>query len=261
MPLHLGRSSTLTALGLPDHIEACLFDLDGVLTQTAKVHCAAWAQTFNRYLSQRAARTGEPYVPFAGSDYARYVDGRQRYDGVRAFLASRGIALPEGSPDDPPSRETVCGLGNAKNDLVLHLMAKDGVQPYPGSVRYLHACRQAGLRRAVVSASRNAKDVLRAARVAGLLEVVVDGTVAAERGLPGKPSPDTFLAAAECLGVPAERAAVFEDALAGVAAGRSGGFGYVVGVDRLGQSDRLLAAGASIVVNDLEQLLTEGESA
>lgn len=243
-------------LGLPDHVSTCLFDLDGVLTQTAKVHNAAWEQTFNDYLRQRAAANHERFKPYdPGPDYNRYVDGRPRADGVRTFLASRGITLPEGSPDDPPEAETINGLGNRKNVVLLERIHTDGVQPYEGSVAYLKAATVAGLRRAVVSASANCRDVVQAAGLAEYLEVRVDGLVARERGLRGKPHPDTFLAAAKLLGVQPGEAAVFEDALAGVEAGRAGQFGYVIGVDRVGQADELREHGADIVVRDLAELL------
>src|SRR3954447_11100420 len=243
-------------LGLPDGIEACLFDLDGVLTQTAKVHAAAWKQMFDEYLQDRAQRTGEDFVPFdAGDDYDEYVDGKPRYDGVRSFLQSRGIELPDGSPDDPPSTETVDGLGNRKNELVLELIGRDGVDAYDGSVRYVKAARDAGLRRAVVSSSTNCRDVLEAAGMIDLFEEIVDGTVAREQGLKGKPAPDTFLAGARALGLGPEHAAVFEDAVAGVEAGRAGGFGFVVGVDRVGHADALREHGADVVVKDLAELL------
>jgi beta-phosphoglucomutase family hydrolase len=244
-------------LGLPAHVTACLFDLDGVLTQTAKVHNAAWTETFNAFLKDRTAATGEPFRPFdPGPDYNRYVDGKPRADGVRSFLASRGITLPEGSPDDPPEAETVNGVGNRKNIILLKRIETGGVEVYPGSVRYLEAAARAGLRRAVVSASANCAAVVAAAGLDRLLEARVDGVVAHERGLRGKPHPDTFLAGAELLGVPPEQAAVFEDALAGVEAGRAGGFGHVVGVDRVGQADDLRAHGADVVVEDLAELLT-----
>jgi beta-phosphoglucomutase family hydrolase len=243
-------------LGLPDGIEAALFDLDGVLTQTAKVHNRAWKQMFDEYLRERARRTGEPFVPFdSGHDYDEYVDGKPRYDGVRSFLASRGIALPPGTPDDDPGTETIDGLGNRKNELVLALIERDGVDAYEGSVRYVHAARDAGLRRAVVSSSANARDVLEAAGMLDLFDEIVDGNVAADEGLQGKPAPDTFLAGARKLGVAPDRAAVFEDALAGVEAGRAGRFGWVVGVDRVGHADALREHGASVVVDDLSELL------
>jgi beta-phosphoglucomutase family hydrolase len=234
-------------LGLPDHISACLFDLDGVLTKTAAVHARAWKQMFDPFLRERAQHDGQPFVPFdAHDDYDRYVDGKPRDAGVRDFLAARGIELPEA---------TVETLGARKNDLVLELIRTEGVEVYEGSVRYLRAARDAGLRRAVVSSSRNCREVLEAAGIADLLEVVVDGIVAEERHLAGKPAPDTFVAAAGDLGVAPAQAAVFEDALAGVQAGRAGGFGFVVGVDRVGQREALLAHGADIVVNDLAELL------
>jgi len=243
-------------LGLPDGIEGCLFDLDGVLTQTAKVHAAAWKEMFDDYLRARAQRTGEQFVAFdAGADYDEYVDGKPRYDGVRSFLQSRGIELPDGSPDDPPSAETVDGLGNRKNELVLKLIERDGVEAYEGSVRYVKAARDAGLRRAVVSSSTNCRDVLQAAGIIDLFEEIIDGTVAHEQGLKGKPAPDTFLAGARALGLEARAAAVFEDAVAGVEAGRAGNFGFVVGVDRVGHADALRAHGADIVVKDLAELL------
>jgi beta-phosphoglucomutase family hydrolase len=243
-------------LGLPDGIEAALFDLDGVLTQTAKVHNRAWKQMFDEYLGERAKRTGEPFVPFdSGHDYDEYVDGKPRYDGVRSFLASRGIELPPGTPEDDARTETIDGLGNRKNELVLALIERDGVDAYEGSVRYVHAARDAGLRRAVVSSSANARDVLEAAGMLDLFDEIVDGHVAADEGLPGKPAPDTFLAGARKLGVEPARAAVFEDALAGVEAGRAGRFGWVVGVDRVGHADALREHGASVVVDDLSDLL------
>ena len=243
-------------LGLPDGVTACLFDLDGVLTDTASVHAAAWTQTFDAVLQARAARTGAPFVPFdPRADYVAYVDGRRREDGVRAFLASRGIELPEGGPDDPPEAETVHGVGNRKNALLLERLRAGGIKVYEGSRRYLCAARDAGLRRAVVSSSANTAQVLAVTGLADLVEVRVDGVTARERSLPGKPAPDMFLLAASLLGVPATQAAVFEDALAGVAAGRAGGFGFVVGVDRVGQSDALRERGGDIVVRDLAELL------
>ncbi|HET8975156.1 MAG TPA: beta-phosphoglucomutase family hydrolase [Solirubrobacterales bacterium] len=243
-------------LGLPDSIRACLFDLDGVLTQTARVHARAWKEMFDGFLKARAERSGAELVPFdAHDDYDAYVDGKPRYDGVRDFLASRAIELPEGAEDDPPSAETVHGLGNRKNQLVLAILKKDGVEPYEGSVRYLHAARDAGLRRAVVSSSANCREVLIAAGIEDLLEVRVDGIVAGEEKLIGKPAPDTYVAAAKKLGVQPGEAAVFEDALAGVESGRAGGFGCVVGVDRVGQADALREHGATVVVDDVADLL------
>jgi beta-phosphoglucomutase family hydrolase len=243
-------------LGLPDSVRACLFDLDGVLTQTATLHAAAWKEMFDAYLRERAERTGGAFVPFdAKDDYDEYVDGEPRYDGVRSFLASRGIELPEGESSDPPTAETVHGLGNRKNELVLRLIRERGVEAYEGSVRYLRAARDAGLRRAVVSSSSNCRDVLAAAGIEDLLEARIDGIVAGREHLRGKPAPDTFLAAARALGVEPAEAAVFEDALAGVAAGRAGSFGCVIGVDRVGQAEALRQHGADLVVSDLAELV------
>ncbi|MEU4211024.1 beta-phosphoglucomutase family hydrolase [Streptomyces sp. NPDC026206] len=245
----------MTTLGLPDAIRACLFDMDGVLTQTATVHAAAWKETFDAFLRRR---DGAGFRPFdAVTDYDEYVDGMPRADGVRSFLASRGIHLPEGDDDDPPERETVHGLGNRKNTLVLQKIKEMGVRAYPGSVRYAEAARAAGLHRAVVSSSANCHDVLVAAGIDRLFEVRIDGVVAAEQHLPGKPRPDTFLAAAHALGVPPSQAAVFEDALAGMEAGRAGKFGFVVGVNRAGQAEALRRHGADVVVDDLAELLEE----
>lgn len=243
-------------VGLPDHIRACLFDLDGVLTQTARVHAAAWKEMFDDFLRGRSQRSGEPFVPFdSKADYDEWVDGKPRLDGTRDFLASRGIELPEGSEDDPPGAETIYGLSNRKNDLVIRKIHEDGVEVYDGSVRYLHAVRDAGLHTAVVSSSANTAAVLECTHLSDLFDARIDAIVATERHLKGKPQPDTFLAGAQAVGVDARSAAVFEDALAGVAAGRAGSFGYVVGVDRVGQSDALREHGADVVVTDLAQLL------
>ncbi|MFD6025334.1 HAD family hydrolase [Streptomyces griseoluteus] len=242
----------MTQLGLPDTIQACLFDLDGVVTKTAVVHAAAWKETFDAFLRDHEGPDARPFDEVA--DYDEYVDGRPRADGVRSFLKSRGIELPEGGPDDPPDAGTVQGLGNRKNELLLEKIRTDGVEPYEGTLRYLAAVRAAGLATAIVSSSANCRDVLRSIDAEDLFDVRIDGVVAAERHLPGKPEPDTFLAAAEDLGVPPERAAVYEDALAGMDAGRAGGFGYVVGLDRTGQADALYAHGAHIVVKDLAEL-------
>jgi beta-phosphoglucomutase family hydrolase len=243
-------------LGLPDGVKACLFDLDGVLTDTAAVHNRAWKQTFDEFLRRRSEATGEPFVEFdPGADYNDHVDGKKREDGVRAFLASRGVVLPEGTPDDPPDADTVWGVGNRKNELLLATLERDGVEVYEGSRRYLQAAKDAGLRRAVVSSSANTAQVLSVTGLDALVELRVDGLTARERSLPGKPAPDTFLAAAADLGVTAAESVVFEDALAGVQAGRAGDFGYVVGVDRVGQAEALQASGADVVVQDLEELL------
>jgi beta-phosphoglucomutase family hydrolase len=231
-------------LGLPDGVTACLFDLDGVLTKTATVHANAWKEMFDGFLRER---DGPGFVPFdEHDDYDHYVDGKPRESGVRDFLASRGIQL---------SDDEVRHLGDVKNDLVQEVIKRDGVEAYEGSVRYLKAARDAGLRRAVVSSSHNCQQVLEAAGIADLLEERVDGNVAEERHLNGKPHPDTFLAGADALGVTAAQAAVFEDALAGVEAGRAGHFGCVIGVNRVGQRDALLEHGATVVVDDLAELL------
>ncbi len=256
MPVTISPASYIHRL--PDGISACLFDLDGVLTQTAIVHAAAWKEMFDAFLNDRARQSVDPFQPFEiDTDYVMYVDGKLRQDGVRSFLASRGIVLPEGSADDPPTVETVHGLGTRKNNLVQTIVRRDGVDTYEGSVRFVDVVRAAGLRTAVVSASRNCQMVLRAAGIEHLFEVRVDGVVAGERGLPGKPAPDTFLAAAEMLGTAPDGCAVFEDAVAGVAAGRAGAFGLVVGVDRVGHGDALRRNGADIVVTDLSELMEE----
>ncbi|MCW2506080.1 MAG: beta-phosphoglucomutase family hydrolase [Actinomycetia bacterium] len=251
-----------TALGLPAAITACLFDLDGVLTDTAVAHDRAWAETFDAFLRARAERTGEPFAPFDPvADYAAYVDGKPRVDGVRDFLASRGITLPEGRGDDGPGTETLHGLGNRKNEALLRRIRGEGVVVFEGSRRYLEAVRAAGLRRAVVSSSANTGEVLESTGLAPLVEGWIDGLTIARQGLKGKPAPDTFLAGARCVGVEPSHAAVFEDALAGVAAGRAGGFGFVVGVDRSGAADALREHGADIVVRDLAELLDGGSAA
>jgi beta-phosphoglucomutase family hydrolase len=244
--------------GLPHGVTACLFDLDGVLTRTATVHAAAWKQMFDAFLEVWSTRTGQKFVPFdAGADYDQYVDGRPRLEGTRSFLQSRGIDLPEGSPDDPPGELTVNGLSNHKNDLVLRLLREGGVEVYEGSVLYVRAVRDAGLGTAVVSSSANTAEVLDAAGISDLFDARIDGVVAAERRLPGKPAPDMFLAGAAALGVGPDGAAVFEDALAGVEAGGAGGFALVVGVDRVGQADELRRYGADVVVGDLSELMED----
>jgi HAD superfamily hydrolase (TIGR01509 family) len=238
-------------LGLPDSVRACLFDLDGVLTRTATVHFAAWKRTFDEFLHER-----EPGMPdFTQLDYNRFVDGRPRADGVRGFLESRGIHLPEGSPGDPWEAGTVQAIATRKNDAVLRELEEHGVEVYAGSVRYLHAVKDAGLAAAVVTATANGAQVIAAAGFADLIDTRIDGIVAARDGLRGKPHADTFLAGARALGVDPAGAAVFEDALAGVAAGKAGGFGLVVGVDRAGHAEDLRRAGADIVVADLAELI------
>jgi beta-phosphoglucomutase family hydrolase len=241
-------------LGLPDAIRVCLFDLDGVLTNTATVHFAAWKRTFDEFLQQHEPGS----EPFSQLDYNRFVDGKHRADGVRGFLASRGITLPEGSPGDPPGAATVQGIATRKNALVLTELEEHGVEVYPGSVDYLRAVKDAGLATAVVTASANGEQVIQAGGFADLIDERVDGVVAARDHLRGKPEPDTFLAGARVLGVEPAHAVVFEDAISGVAAGRAGDFGYVVGVDRVGQADALRDAGADIVVSDLSELREEG---
>jgi beta-phosphoglucomutase family hydrolase len=245
-------------LGIPDSSRGCLFDLDGVLTQTATVHAAAWQQMFDDFLRQQAQRTGGQFVPFDPvADYDKYVDGKSRADGTRSFLLARGIELPEGSDSDPPGTATIAGLSSLKNQIVLRKIADGVVQVYPGSVRYLHAVGEAGLRRAVVTSSANAGSVLEAAGLSGQFDAVVDGAVARREGLAGKPAPDFYLYAAKVLGLEPAEAVVYEDALAGVAAGRAAHVGFVVGVDRAGQAGALREAGADVVVRDLAELLDQ----
>jgi beta-phosphoglucomutase family hydrolase len=233
-------------LKLPEGITALLFDLDGVITQTAKLHAAAWKEMFDAYLRERSEQTGQPFEEFTPSDYDRYVDGRPRYDGVRTFLVARGI-----EPDD----ELVRRLGDRKNELVQTLIRERGVDVYEGSLEFVREAQREGLRRAVVSSSANTQEVLQSVGIEDLFEAVVDGLVAQREGLPGKPAPDTFLAGARALGAEPAQAVVFEDALAGVEAGRAGGFGWVVGVDRVGQRDALAERGADVVVDDLSELI------
>jgi beta-phosphoglucomutase family hydrolase len=233
-------------LKLPDGISACLFDLDGVITQTAKLHSAAWKEMFDTFLRERSEQTGEPFQEFTPSDYDRYVDGRPRLDGVRTFLEARGIE---------PDEELVRRLGDIKNDLVLKLIRERGVEVYEGSIDFVKEAQSEGLRRAVVSSSANTREVLQSVGIEDLFEAVVDGLVAQREGLPGKPAPDTFIAGARALGAEPAQSVVFEDALAGVEAGRAGEFGYVVGVDRTGQRDALAEHGADIVVDDLSELI------
>jgi beta-phosphoglucomutase family hydrolase len=246
-------------LGLPDGITACLFDMDGVVTRTAVVHAAAWKEMFDDFLREQSTETSTKFVPFDPvKDYDEYVDGKPRLEGTRSFLEARSISLPLGEPSDPPGSHTVWGLSNRKNDLVLKVLQRDGVEVYEGSSRYINAVRDAGLRTAIVSSSANTEQVLKAGGISDLFDTRVDAQVAAADGLRGKPAPDTFLAAARMLGVQPADAAVFEDALAGVAAGRAGKFGLVVGVDRAGQAAQLRAHGADIVVKDLGDLLRPG---
>ncbi len=259
--VHLGFTATggrevyvARVLGLPDRIEGLLFDLDGVLTQTAKVHFKAWKQTFDAYLKQR---DGDGFDPFTQDDYNEYVDGMPRYDGVRTFLDSRRIELPQGSPDDPSDAHTIDGIGNRKNELVLQLIKTDGVQAYDGSVAYVRRAREAGLPCAVVSASANCKDVLESAGIAGYFDARIDGIVATREHLRGKPHPDTFLAGARALDILPANATVFEDATAGVQAGHDGKFGFVVGVDRVDHAAALKQHGADVVVTDLSELLNQ----
>jgi beta-phosphoglucomutase family hydrolase len=242
--------------GLPDGVLACLFDMDGVVTQTATVHAAAWKQMFDEFLRQRAQSTGTEFVPFdPHHEYDAYVDGKPRLDGTRSFLESRGVPSGRWTPDDPPGTPTLYGLSNRKNNLVLQKIAAGGVQVYEGSITYIKAVRAGGIATAVVSASANTQQVLAAAGIEDLFDVRIDGVIAKQRGLRGKPAPDTFLAAAQALDVPAAHAVVFEDAQAGVAAGHAGHFALVVGVDRVGQADELREHGADIVVKDLSDLL------
>jgi beta-phosphoglucomutase family hydrolase len=244
-------------LGLPEKVRACLFDLDGVLTDTASVHTKAWKAMFDAYLSQRAERTGEKFVPFdAAADYRKYVDGKKREDGVRSFLDSRGIKLPDGSPDDPGDAETIYGLGNRKNEMFQKVLDKDGVEVFDGSRRYLEAASAAGLGIAVVSSSANTREVLQITGLEHFVQQRVDGITLREEHIAGKPAPDSYLRGAQLLDVSPDAAAVFEDALSGVAAGRAGNFGFVVGVDRVGQAEDLRRNGADVVVTDLAELLS-----
>lgn len=237
------------------NFDAVLFDLDGVLTSTAKLHAAAWKQTFDTLLQRRAETRNESFVPFdIGDDYRKCVDGKPRFDGVQSFLISRGIDLPYGAPADPSTAETVCGVGNQKNDLVNQIMAREGVAAYPGSVKAVKYLREKGYKTAVVSSSENCAAVLKAAAIESLFDVRVDGNTATALTLAGKPEPDMFLAAARQLGVNPKRSIVVEDAIAGVQAGKRGGFGLVIGIARTGNADALQKEGASLVVTDLEEL-------
>jgi len=236
--------------------DAVLLDLDGVITDTAGIHAACWKQMFDEYLQKQATQRGEAFHPFdIATDYRLYVDGKPRYDGVRDFLKSRGIELPEGSPDDPPQAETVGGLGNRKNDLVNKIIEEKGVEPYEGSVELIHQLRHQKFKLAVVTSSQNCTVVLKAAKLDGVFDAQVDGNMIHARHLAGKPAPDTFLMGAKLLGVEPGRAVVIEDALSGVEAGSAGGFGLVIGVARKGNAEELRRHGAHLVVNDLGELV------
>jgi beta-phosphoglucomutase family hydrolase len=236
--------------------DAVLFDLDGVLTSTAKIHAACWKSMFDDFLKERADTGGEPFAPFdIEDDYKAHVDGKPRYEGVRSFLEARSITLPDGSPADDPVTESVCGLGNRKDELVKEAIAAGEVEAYPGSVALLRELRERKMLMAVVSSSNNCEEVLEAAGIADFFAARVDGIVATEKGLHGKPAPDTFLHAAHVLGASPDKAVVVEDALAGVEAGRAGGFGLVVGVDRSDVGALLRQHGADLVVTDLAELI------
>ena len=239
-----------------DRYDAVLFDLDGVITNTAKMHAACWKQMFDEYLQKRARERGEPFCPFElATDYRIHVDGKPRFDGVRDFLTARGIQLPEGSPDDPPQAETVCGLGNRKNELVNKVIEEVGVEPYEGTVKLIHQLRHQGFKIAVVTSSQNCDAVLKAAKLGAFFKVRVDGNTIHAQHLSGKPAPDTFLTAAQQLGVDPTRAVVVEDAISGVQAGCNGNFGLVIGVARKGNAEELRHHGAHLVVNDLSELV------
>ena len=240
--------------------EGVLFDLDGVLTPTAGVHEQAWAQMFNRYLADHADEI-EDASPFSDADYLAHVDGRPRYDGVRTFLRSRGIELPDGSPTDPPGDQTVCALGNRKNEAFNEIIAREGIDAYPGALVLLDHLDRLGVRQAVVSSSKNARGVLGGAALGRRFKVIVDGTVVADAGLDGKPAPDAFLLAASELGVDPQRTVVVEDAVSGVQAGRAGNFGLVIGVDRGAGDDALRGGGADVVIDDLSELVPDGDAA
>ena len=239
-----------------DQYDAVLFDLDGVVTDTASLHATCWKQMFDEYLQKRARHRGEAFRPFdLATDYRLYVDGKPRFDGVRDFLSSRGIQLPEGNPDDPAEVETVCGLGNRKNDLVNHVIADVGVEPYDGTVQFIHQLRRDGFKIAVVTSSQNCTAVLKAAKLDEFFEVQVDGNTIHAQRLAGKPAPDTFLMAAKLLGVEPKRTVVIEDAISGVQAGANGRFGLVIGIARKGNAEELKHHGAHLVVDDLAELL------
>lgn len=251
----MSPSETVSAIS-KERFDAVLFDLDGVLTATAKIHAASWKRTFDKFLEGWSGRRNESFRPFdIDRDYVLYVDGKLRYDGVRSFLASRGIELPDGDPEESPNFGTVCGIGNLKEKMVRETLESEGVEVFEGSVSLVRLLRKRGIKIAVVSASKNCQAVLQAAGIEDLFDVRVDGVVAASLDLPGKPAPDTFLKAAELLGVKPERAVVVEDAISGVKAGRDGGFGLVIGVDRKGDAEALLENGADMVVADLGELV------
>lgn len=239
------------------NFDAVLFDLDGVLTSTARVHSACWKKMFDEFLKRVATEKNEPFVPFdVAADYRLYVDGKPRHDGVESFLASRGIQLPHGSSDDTLAERTVCGLGNHKDELFNDMVRSEGVEAYQGTIDWVRSLRSHGIKTAVVSSSKNCRVILQAASIEDLFDVRVDGEVAARRSIPGKPAPDTFLDAANQLAVKPERAVVVEDAISGVQAGRAGGFGLVIGVDRHDDAAALLENGADIVVNDPAEMLS-----
>jgi alpha,alpha-trehalase len=244
---------------LPDlttgEVAAVIFDLDGIITDTASVHTRAWKSLFDGYLRDRAEETGDEFVPFGDVDYLLYVDGKPRYDGVASFLASREIDIPYGSPDDPPDAETICGLGNRKNGYFLESLAEDGARVFPTSVELLARLRSSGVATGCVSSSNNCRYVLESVELIDQFDAILDGTDAAARGLPGKPAPDTYLACARDLGVDPAEAAMVEDALSGVASGAAGGFSHVIGVDRGAGAAQLLQAGATVVVADLGEFL------
>jgi beta-phosphoglucomutase family hydrolase len=241
----------------PDRFDAVLFDLDGVLTATAKLHARAWKEAFDQFLKKRAEKTSGDFKPFdLKQDYEDYVDGKPRYDGVESFLESRNIKLPHGDPDDPPDKETVCGLGNKKDDRFNQIMKDEGVELYQGTITWIHQLRQAGIKIAVVSSSKHCKIIIESAGIADLFDARVDGNVTDDLKLKGKPAPDTYLKAAEMLGAQPPRAVVVEDALSGVEAGRNGGFGLVIGVDRKDDAEALRAHGADIVVQDLQEMVS-----
>ncbi len=239
-----------------DQYDAVLFDLDGVITNTANLHATCWKQMFDEYLRKRAPQRGEAFRPFdVATDYRLYVDGKPRFDGVRDFLTSRGIQLPEGAPDDSAEMETVCGLGNRKNERVNHVLAGRGVEPYEGTVRFIQQLRHHGFKIAVVTSSEHCKSILKAAGLDALFEAQVDGQTIHMLHVAGKPAPDTYLLAAKLLGIEPARSIVVEDAISGVEAGANGNFGLVIGVARKGNAEELQHHGANLVVNDLSELV------